>query len=473
MSVSKPTGTNLIELNADPAKAFFVQMLTRDLTLEDAILDLLDNCVDGALRAGRAKNGSNRFRGFHADIEFSNARFSIRDNCGGIPENKLKYAFMHGRPPDSSDNNLATVGIYGIGMKRAIYKIGEEAKVSTKSGKLSCEVPFSKAWMSDTSWKLPLHGSSVNFKSDGTLVNVTSLRSEVQKVFSIGLSEFEKKLDRLIGEHYAYILEQGFKVKINGKELSGKPIDLSYQKELDSNSAAFRPYFWESTLEDVHVFLTVGFYAPPPSKGDVDDDENEEENWKSEHSGWTVICNHRVVAYCDKTFLTGWGDKPIPRFHTQFNAIRGLVVFESADASKLPTTTTKHGLDTGKPLYAEVKNVMKDGLRLFIDSTNKWKGETEKSRELLKSPDIEHIGLEELKVKARSLMKANMGGSRGKISKPKLPEPERPERPTWIRFARPKEEVKLVAEYLFSDDEAKPAEVGEACSELALKKAKR
>ena len=33
-----------------PVKRFFVDMLTRDIALEDAILDLLDNCVDGILR---------------------------------------------------------------------------------------------------------------------------------------------------------------------------------------------------------------------------------------------------------------------------------------------------------------------------------------------------------------------------------------------------------------------------------------
>jgi hypothetical protein len=139
----------------------------------------------------------------------------------------------------------------------------------------------------------------------------------------------------------------------------------------------------------------------------------------------------------------------------------------------LPTTTTKHGLDIGKALYAEVKNVMKEGLRIFIDSTNKWKGETEKSRELLRSDDIKQIGLEELKVEAKSLMKANRGGAGGFISRPDLPEPECPDRPLWIRFARPKEEVQAVATYLLGDEDAKAAAVGEACFEQSLKKANR
>lgn len=472
MSTLKPKGTELTELHADPAKAFFVQMLTRDLSLDDAILDLLDNCVDGALRTKRREGRKeDQFRGFHAEITLSSKRFAIKDNCGGIPEDKLSYAFMHGRPPNGGDKGLATVGIYGIGMKRAIYKIGEEAKVATQSGALSCEVPFTREWMASNSWKLPVKGTSEHFKTDGTIVEVTALRQEVRHAFGVGLPEFVKNLRRQIGEHYAYIIKQGFKVSINGEAVDGKPIDLLFQET--SSTRAWKPFFWQTEQDGVHVFLTVGFYTPPPSKTDSEDDENDEENWKSEHSGWTVLCNHRVVAYCDKTFLTGWGDKPIPRFHSQFNAIRGLVVFESDDASKLPTTTTKRGLDTDRQLYAEVKNVMKDGLRIFIDSTNKWKGETEKSRELLRSDDIKPLGLDELRAKAKNMMKPNRGGSGGLISKPILPEPERPDKPIWIRFARPKEDVRLVAEYLLGDEGAKPALVGETCFEQVLKRANR
>ena len=33
---------------AIPTKQFFVSMLTRDISLADAILDLIDNCLDGA-----------------------------------------------------------------------------------------------------------------------------------------------------------------------------------------------------------------------------------------------------------------------------------------------------------------------------------------------------------------------------------------------------------------------------------------
>ncbi|MBF0956152.1 MAG: hypothetical protein HXK15_07140, partial [Actinomyces sp.] len=38
------------QAQASPTKQFFVSMLTRDIGLADAILDLLDNCLDGAMR---------------------------------------------------------------------------------------------------------------------------------------------------------------------------------------------------------------------------------------------------------------------------------------------------------------------------------------------------------------------------------------------------------------------------------------
>ena len=55
-------------VSALPVKSFFVTMLTRDIHLADAVLDLLDNCVDGILRAkGKAVES---YAGFEATITF-------------------------------------------------------------------------------------------------------------------------------------------------------------------------------------------------------------------------------------------------------------------------------------------------------------------------------------------------------------------------------------------------------------------
>ena len=65
-------------LSLAPTKAFFVNMLTKDIELEDAVLDLLDNCVDGALRSVKNQTDHERpYEGYYAELTFSGTGFSI------------------------------------------------------------------------------------------------------------------------------------------------------------------------------------------------------------------------------------------------------------------------------------------------------------------------------------------------------------------------------------------------------------
>ena len=64
------------DVYANPVKSFFVEMLTRDIELSDAILDLLDNCVDGILRTIN-KAGKTPYKGFEASITLNKNYFKI------------------------------------------------------------------------------------------------------------------------------------------------------------------------------------------------------------------------------------------------------------------------------------------------------------------------------------------------------------------------------------------------------------
>jgi hypothetical protein len=47
--------TRLFEANANPEKRFFVSLLTRDISLIDAVIDLTDNSVNAAMKAADNK----------------------------------------------------------------------------------------------------------------------------------------------------------------------------------------------------------------------------------------------------------------------------------------------------------------------------------------------------------------------------------------------------------------------------------
>src|SRR5574341_1655919 len=202
-------------VDASPVKSFFVTMLTRDIELSDAILDLLDNCVDGIHRSKKKGQDHKPFGGFKASINFDATYFKIEDNCGGIPWGLHDYAFRMGKA-SGKEEKLGTVGVYGIGMKRAIFKIGNDCKITSQNASDSYEVEISSRWIADEKeWNLPVKAAQ-KLGHDGTAVYIKKLNSGIADQFSD--SAFEADLIKKIQTHYSIIILKGFEVKVNGTQ---------------------------------------------------------------------------------------------------------------------------------------------------------------------------------------------------------------------------------------------------------------
>lgn len=463
-------------VNATPVKSFFVEMLTRDIELVDSILDLLDNCVDGILRANKNKTSAEEkpYEGFKAEIKFDKDSFSISDNCGGIPWDLRSYAFRMGKDYQNRDDNLPTVGVYGIGMKRAIFKIGKECSISTKNKEHCYDVEITPEWIADPNdWRLPVSESSQREKDDGTTIVIGELNEGIGVLFGRDKENFTRELIQKIRTHYAFILNKGFRVEVNDVRVVPEPTKLVFVESENERGTdtAIRPYIYRTEKDGVSVFLTVGFTRPIPSQEEVND-EQEEKRYSSLDAGWTIICNDRAVLYCDRTELTGWGEAGVPRYHTQFIAIAGIVEFKSNDASKLPTTTTKRGIDASSPLYLQVKNRMREGMAVFTNYTNKWKGKADEAQEHIASG--EPYTLEKIKTESENLRLNDVrSGLRGKQFKPKLPLPKQESTKKRISYTKDSDEIQVVQDYLFRDEEVRPSQVGEECFDQMLKEAQQ
>jgi hypothetical protein len=473
MSTAKP---QYGPVDASPVKSFFVHMLTRDIKLEEAILDLLDNCVDGILRSKKRKDGKRPYEGFRAEIEFKKDLFTISDNCGGIPWSLHDYAFRMGRASDRPVDKPGMVGVYGIGMKRAIFKMGRDCLIWTKNGEHEYDVHITPRWIEDEQeWKIPVKASQKSMKEDGTTIIVGTLHPGIADRFSENAKAFHAELDRMVATHYAFIIDKGFDVRINGDRVKPRPTQLIFSKKPRGKKApAIQPYVFRTKTEDgVNVFLAVGFTRPIPSPDEIAD-EQEEKRYSSIDAGWTVLCNDRAVLYCDRSELTGWGEANVPRYHTQFIAISGVVEFKADDASKLPTTTTKRGIDASSRLYLQIKNRMREGMRIFTDYTNKWKGRADESKKHIEAG--KPLSFEEIKIKAASLPFAPTKTAipKGEQYRPVLPLPKRLDsRKRRISFVKDVSEVKEVAEYLFKDENTDASVVGEKCFDLIHREAKK
>lgn len=463
-----------------PTKAFFVGMLTRDIELSDAILDLLDNCLDGVVRSkkGENKHGvSDYYKGYYAHIRIESKKFTIEDNCGGIPRTIAeKYAFRMGRTPGKENDDLPTVGIYGIGMKRAIFKIGKSAVVTTCNDKKKYSVLIPSSWTSsEDDWDFPITDIPDDLSSiEGTKVEITDINESIANKWNTKdqLDGFVDSLIKSIQQSYSFIIQKGFEIKINNKNVEALSVNLLVSDK--DSGKSIKPFLYKQTFDDVHVSLAIGFYAPPPSQDELDDEATMKRT--SPDAGWTIVCNDRVVLYNDKTHLTGWGEAGVPHYHTQFIGIRGIVIFESNNPQNLPMTTTKRGIDTSSAIYSAVKDRMRQGLKLFTDYTNRWKGQNEQERTYSTATKTVSIG--EL-VSSQNDVEKNVAvkfknNKNGLVFSPDLPKPAVDKPYKRISYNKSLDEIEDIIEYWYEDrnHSIKPSQVGEKCFDIVLQEAK-
>ena len=468
----------MAEISAFPTKRFFVEMLVRDIELKDAILDLLDNCVDGAMRRidGDAVRlaSSTPYADFWAKIDFSETEFSIQDNCGGIPRSiAIKSAFRLGRPEleeGEGEEELATVGVYGIGMKRAIFKVGRNAIVSSRHAEQAFDVGIDPEWMEQDVWDLELvDRAPLANEIEGTHIIVNDIRAGVSKVFAT--VAFFETFCTGVSEYYSVIIHKGFKVFVKGTEIAPKKIGFILDTENPDRGIAPYVYRKDPADDGVEVILMVGFYRPLLSEEESESQEAQEREGRpsSDIAGWTVIINDRVVLYADKTRVTGWDEAGVPGYHTQFTSIAGVVQFRSKDPELLPLTTTKRGVNGNSDLYLSVKNYMREGLKLFTNFTNQWKKSPEQRDEL--HDNAQKLTTEEVVAFVTQKMKASRRERNVSTFVPSLPTPKPTSTEKWIRFKRPTTSVQALALHFFDDAEASPSSVGEKCFDLVMAQA--
>lgn len=415
-------------VNAAPVKSFFVQMLTRDIELSDAILDLLDNCIDGILRTKLTSSG-NIYDGYRIDIKMSPKQFSIEDNCGGIPVDILKtYAFRMGRVPTMPKDAVATVGTFGIGMKRAIFKMGERCEVVTRSRhdsengiEKACRVVISPEWIKEEQeWDIPFeYIPKEKYSKFGTRISISDLNASTRQKLDCEKSGFDEEIRRQISITYGFMISKGLFVFVNGVMVESAPLVLKCGDDVS-------PYVYKGKFGEVDVFLAVGLTAPL-QEGDGTPEDGGPGKYSAQCAGWTILCNDRVVLYADKTILTGWGDAGVPQFHPQYNSICGIVAFNSDNVRALPTTTTKRGVDAANPTYLAVKNFMREGTKVCVKFTNDWKRRESEVRDRIST--IKAVPFQSMKERSDGVVlpKFNSAGKGypGQVARAQMPVPPR------------------------------------------------
>ena len=381
---------------------------------------------------------------------------------------------MGREPDDDRDAEVETIGMYGVGMKRAIFKMGRDSLVRTRFDGDAFEVPISSAWLDNKDWDpLPIKDSSpeTRLKKSGTRIEIRTLHPSVSRHFKN--DGFINELRSAIGEHFTIFIQRGLKVVVNDKE--AKPVMVEVLVAPGKDDPA--PFIFTKCIDGVEVSIAVGLNT---GRGFSDDEEDEEtsdfeRNRSTVTAGWTVFCNDRAVIVGDKSRLTGWGDG-IPLYHYQFSIITGIVEFRSASAEKLPVTTTKRALDTASNVWLETVAKMKEALRVWISHTNAWKNHP-RSNQTQFWENAKPMPLHEavqVVLKRGATQKPDGSHEFNPAKRRVLPQPpSKTPSSRRIVFSRPIEEIRIVSKTLFDREDEKPGIVGEKCFELVLGRSRK
>lgn len=352
-----------------PAKEFFIRMITKDISLDDSILDLLDNSVDAARKTHAAAGGNGLLSQFTVDLAFDEDNFKISDNCGGMSIADAKdKAFHFGRRKDPDPEDTATIGVYGIGMKRAVFKLGKRISLVSSTATESFHTTIDvDAWEAEpTNWTFELDVGPPSDGEAGLSIEITDLREGVGTDLSD--PEFVNRLRRSISRDYSLFLQNGLSIIVNGQSVEPEIFALL-------EGGDFKPARLAYTDGEVTVDVVAGMAAPPP-----EDDSAQAEIPHHRRYGWYVVCNDRVVLAGDQTDKTVWNHDGFNTWHNQYNGFVGIVSFHCANPERLPWTTTKRGIDQTDSVYRRAVERMKKLTKTFIDYTNARKTNTEEAK---------------------------------------------------------------------------------------------
>lgn len=354
----QPVDPNIV--HADPAKSFFVSMLIKDITLRDAIGDLVDNAVD-AIKA-RAKDVSD-LSGFSVHVKLDKKSFSIIDNGYGMEASVARdTAFNFGKSEQHKliDNSI---GQFGIGMKRAFFKLGNHIHVKSIAATSQFELTIDvNEWLkSPKKWEFEFDKDTlkegVTNADDKTGLEITITDLSSDSVTSFDDKTFIDMLQKEIALEHMINISKGLKIKIGTLELKATEITLI-------NDDNIKPTYWQKVEKDSSVRILAGISTKDPEDG-----------------GWYIFCNDRLIIGKNKTEETVWtGSKGdgVPLWHAQYFRFRGYVFFEAKDSSKLPWNTTKTGMDSDSPYFKEVRSKMISMTRSVMGLLDKLKEEKEK-----------------------------------------------------------------------------------------------
>jgi hypothetical protein len=303
------------DVDGTPEKRMYWSIIS-DYGFDTALAELIDNAIDNWSKQGRADELV-----VELVLNDQDQSIVISDNSGGVPE--LGHSNLVSPGSSSNDPNGSSIGVFGVGSKRAVVALAKNIRIQTRHGHgATFQFDIDEQWLSETSWALP------KFITDSIAIGSTKI--DLSRLRIPITQEIAKTIpDRLAKIYGKFLSHTKFRLLL-GRRLI-KPITFDSW----SFPTGYEPICLRGKIED-----TEGGVVDYEIKGGLMDIGA----YKRGEYGVYCYCNGRLIAEAVRDpevgFVSGLAGLP----HSEASLAR--VVCEISGPAKLmPWNSFKTGIN--------------------------------------------------------------------------------------------------------------------------------
>lgn len=331
-------------INAVPSKRLFLSIIA-DYSLNRSICELIDNAIDIWVKSGRQRH-------LNVDILLNKDQqfICVSDNAGGVKKAELHLIVGPGQTSNLPTDE--TIGIFGVGSKRAVVALSQDIKITTRYKKLKTHrVEFDESWLENDDWHLPVY--EVDDIAEGTtIIELQRLRVQITDGVLNHLRE------HLEATYARFLKDKKCSIKINTEKLT----------PLDFENWAYPPkypphkYYGDLTTEDgkvVKVQVLAGLTKESsPAAGEY---------------GVYFYCNDRLITRGLKSYSVGFAKGLAGNPHPSVSLTR-VIVSLNGEADLMPWNSSKSAINPNHHIFLAFRGWLVQVVKDYASLSRRWEG---------------------------------------------------------------------------------------------------
>jgi hypothetical protein len=374
-SVGSELQTSLVPIHFGADPAYLIRGLSADISTRECVFDLVDNSIDAARNEVLGRDGvefddhglPTIYSGFHIDIDATSSSVRIQDDCSGMKEEDLsRRAFRTG----AKSRHSFGIGHFGVGLKRAIFKLGTEVSLRTDNGDEAFGFSFDEPAVLEAGENPLMASRTASSGAKGNDLRVSGLRPDVRS--DLGSSQWLEQLADGLRRRYGIFTRKGLTIRLNGQPIQpfGPAVRAREVGPVRMTSEGMQ------SSTGVKVFAEAGLHEDYRIKGLEDDYDEMRHRAISGEQGWYVVCNDRIILVADRSARTGW----TTGWHNEYAGFLGWVHYVAENPELLPWDSKKSGINESNEAHRQSVSWLKGIADEFRAQKNKLRDRSARPR---------------------------------------------------------------------------------------------